>query len=251
MATYEETLRTLEEMRSRFHSGFSSSDKMKIDELYLLICGKRVKNTGCGDCYRDAFIETRLKLKSMKKLPEKPNYILKAGCIIHPQGTSKFYSLNNVTDEAAENHLAKFPHDIAMFETYPTDWESRVKARQDGTVHIPTADELKDEVEKLSKEIAEKDVRIEELEGKSASANEAFEKCKAEAQAEVADLHDKLEKKDAEIDAAVSAAKKEVTDAMNKTIAELKKEALTASDTIAKQKAEIEKLKADLDAAKK
>lgn len=265
MATYEETLKTLEEMRSRFSSGFSSSDRAKIDELYLLVCGKRVRKTGCGDCYRDAFIETRLKLKQLGNMPKKPNYILKAGVVLHKPGTSKFYTLNNVPDEAAEEWLGEFPHDISNFETYPTDWESRVKARKDGTVHVPTTDELKDEVEKLNAELAEKETAIEakdekiaEVEAELSAAKEQLEAGKNKAQEEVERLNGVIAEKEAAIEAAakekeeaVAAAKKEVTDSMNKAAAESKKELLAAKDALTKKDAEIEKLKADLAAAKK
>ena len=236
----------LEEMRSRFSSGFSYSDKAKIEELYLLVCGKRVRNTGCSDCYRDAFIEVRLKLKQLKTMPKKPNYILKAGVIIHPQGTSKYYSLNNIPEEVAEEWLGKFPADIVSFETYPQDWESRVQARKDGKVHIPTYDDLKGEVEKLNAELAQKEAEIEVMQSELDAAKKvAEESVSAE---EVEKLKAVIAEKDAVI---AAAAKKEVTDAMTKTVAETKKELLAAKDSIAQKDAEIEKLKADLAAATK
>jgi len=242
MASYEETLKTLDGMRSRFDIGFSSSDKVIIEQLYLQICGKRVRNTGCGDCYRDAYIETTAKLKKLGKMPKNPNYVLKAGAIVHPQGTSKFYSLGNIPDDVAENWLGQFPQEISKFETYPTDWESRVKARKEGTVVEPTNDELKAEIEKLNAEIEAKEAEIEQLKAEAgdksaeaieietlkndlATANEAIEKGKAEAQEEVAGL--------------------------NKSIAELKVKLADANDANEKQKAEIEKLKSELAAAKK
>ena len=86
-------------------------------------------------------------------MPKKPNYTLKAGAIIHPQGTSKFYSLANIPDDVAEEWLGKYPADINKFETYPTDWQSRVEARKEGRVAEPTVDELKAEVERLTKEL--------------------------------------------------------------------------------------------------
>jgi len=228
MASYEETLRTLEEMRSRFDSGFSSSDKEKIETLYLQICGKRVRNTGCRDCYRDAYIEIRSKLKQLGKMPKKPNYTLKAGAIIHPQGTSKFYSLANIPDDVAEEWLGKYPADINKFETYPTDWQSRVEARKEGRVAEPTVDELKAEVERLNDVVNEKDVEIEKLtievetakakaeagagddgaaameietlKADLAAANEELEKSKAEAQAEVEALNKNVDELKAEVE---------------------------------------------------
>lgn len=163
MASYEETLTILEEMRSRFESGFSSSDRLKIEQLYFDICGKRVRKSGCKDCYRDAYIETRVKLKRLGTMPKKPNYILKAGAIIHPQGTSDFYSLGNIPDEIAEKWLGEYPADINKFETYPADWESRVKARKEGTAVEPTTDELKAEIARLTAVNEAKDAEIEAL----------------------------------------------------------------------------------------
>lgn len=267
-------MRTLEEMRSRFSSGFSSSDKAKIEELYLLVCGKRVRNTGCGDCYRDAFIEVRTKLKQLKAMPKKPNYILKAGVIIHPQGTSKYYSLNNIPDDVAEEWLGQFPADITSFETYPQDWESRVLARKEGKVFIPTYDDLKGEVEKLNAELAQKETEAEALQAELTAAKEAAGK--AVSTEEVEKLNAAIAEKDAvlaekelaiserdaklaaleeakkkEIEEAVAAAKKEVTEAMTKATAETKKELLAAKDAIAQKETEIEKLKAELAAATK
>lgn len=175
MTQYEEALKVLEEMRSRYDSGFSSSDRTVITELYLAVCGKRVRNTGCGDCYRDAFIETLVKLKRTGTMPKNPNYTLKAGSVIHPHGTSKFYTLGNIPDEVAENWLGQYPSDISKFETYPTDWASRAEARKNGTAVEPTTEELKAEVERLNEVINEKDAEIEKLQSKlneSATAEE-------------------------------------------------------------------------------
>ena len=248
MLSYEETLNTLEEMRSRFDSGFSSSDKAKIEELYFLVCGKRVRNTGCRDCYRDAYIETRTTLKRLGKMPKKPNYSLKAGAIVHPQGTSKFYSLNNIPDDVAEKWLGQYPNEITKFETFPTDWESRVKARQEGTVHEPTYDELKAEIERLSGVVDAKDAEIEKQKAE-------IEQLKAEvdnsaAEMEIETLKADLATANETIEKGKQEAQEEVVN-LNKSNAELKVKLADATDLCNKQKAEIEQLKVDLEAAKK
>lgn len=263
MADYEKTLKTLEEMRSRFESGFSSSDREIIELLYLQVCNKRVRNTGCRDCYRDAYIEIRSKLKNLGTMPKKSNYVLKAGAIIHPQGTSKFYSLNNCPDDVAEELLAKYPSEISKFESFPTDWESRVKARKEGTVVEPTKDELKAEIDKLNatieareKEIeelkvaasaeSEAAIEIETLKADLAEANEKLEACKAEAQEEVKSLNK-----------TIADLKLQLTDAnaeSEKKDAELKKAADELAEAKAKdadQSAKIEALQKELEAAKK
>ena len=125
MSEYQDTMNRLEEMRSRYDDGFSSSDRQFLDRLYYSLFVKAITNTGCSDCYRDAYILCVNKLKRLKSMPKKPNYILKAGAMIHPVGTSKFYT-NPITDEVAEDWLSKYPGQIGMFAEYPEDWEERV-----------------------------------------------------------------------------------------------------------------------------
>ena len=208
-------------MRSRYDSGFSSSDKAVIETLYAQICGKRVRNSGCKDCWRDAYIETMVQLKKLGQMPKKPNYVLKAGVVLQVPGINKFYTLNNCPDEVAENYLAKFPQYINQFETYPLDYESRVKARQEGKVSVPTYDELKATAEKLAGEAEAKDGLIDTLTEQVNSlkadvedaqaeadalrqevtkATEQVEKAKAEAQKEVTDLHKEKDALKAEVE---------------------------------------------------
>ena len=248
MATYEETIKTLEEMRSRFDSGFSSSDRVKIENLYLQICGKRVRRTGCGDCYRDAFIEIRAKLKTLGTMPKNPNYTLKAGAIVHPQGTSKFYSLNNIPDDVAEEWLGKFPEEISKFETFPTDWQSRVQARKEGKVAEPTKDELKDEVERLNKLIEEKDVEIEKLNAEIEQVKSAGDD--GAAAMEIETLKADLEEAKANVEKGKKEAQEEVAE-LNKSIAELKVKLADANAAVEAKDNAIKKLEEELEAAKK
>lgn len=229
--SYEVAMSQLEEMRSRFDSGFSSSDKAVIETLYSEICGKRVRNTGCKDCWRDAYIEVRRKLKILGTMPKKPNYVLKAGVVLQEPGVNKFYTLGNCPDEVAERYLAKFPQFINQFETYPLDYESRVKARLEGTVVAPTYDELKAIADKLSGEAEAKEGFIntlteqvntqkadleaaqeeaDALRQEVVNANEQLDKCKAEAQKEVANLN----KENADLKAEVERLTKELEKAL-------------------------------------
>ena len=114
-------------MRDRAETnGFSSSDKSHIESLYREICGKAVRNTGCNDCYKDAYIETYLTLKRNGKMPNKPNYILKAGVVISKFGSNKFYGLSNCPDDVAEDYIRKDESRINLFESFPKDWHDRV-----------------------------------------------------------------------------------------------------------------------------
>ena len=113
-------------MKSRFDSGFSSTDRAFIDRLHIFLFAKRVHNTGCSDCWRDAYIEVVAKLKKDQRMPQEPNYILKNGAVLHPYGTSKFYTNPLPSDDVAEEYLSKFPQSINLFAKFPYDWEKRV-----------------------------------------------------------------------------------------------------------------------------
>lgn len=167
----------LSEMKSRFQSGFSSSDRLLLDSLHRLLFGKEITNTGCSDCYRDAYVIIVNHLKKSKTMPEKPNYVLKAGALIHPAGTSSFY-VNPIPDEVAEEHLSKYPSEVNKFAHLPTDWEDRVavhKARKLAQAE-KKAEEAKNEVPATSAEDAEK---IKALEAQLAEAQEAVKKSDA------------------------------------------------------------------------
>lgn len=170
MEEYDVIMSRLTEMRSRFDSGFSSSDRNYIEQLYRTVLGKVVRRSGCADCYRDAFLETFTYLKRLGTMPTKPNYVLKAGVIVHPTGTNKFYANANIPDEVAEQRLAEYPESISDFLSYPIDWEARVEARKNGEESAPTELEAvqaayKDAVESGNKALAELAAKKEELEG--------------------------------------------------------------------------------------
>lgn len=192
MTEYEQTMNVIEEMRSRFDSGFSSSDKETIVSLYQSVCGKKVRNTRCGDCYRDAFVEIRAKLKKLGTMPKQPNYVLKAGVLFHPAGTSDFYVLDKITDEIAEKELAKNPDFINKFQIFPSDYLERVKARTEGNPY-----EEADSVASLKKQVAL-------LKGQLAEASNQL----TEAKAKIADLEASTDKEET-----VAASETETTNA--------------------------------------
>ena len=162
-------MKTLERMRSRFDSGFSSSDRSFIESLYVSLLGKKVRRSGCGDCYRDAYIEIYSHLKRLGRMPKKSNYVLKAGIIVHPAGTNKFYANSNIPDEVAEERLAKFPATISEYASYPADYLARVEARKKGKaiddVDVDTLrasyKALKEEHEKTLDELSQAKAKLE------------------------------------------------------------------------------------------
>lgn len=103
-------------------------------------------------------------------MPTKPNYVLKAGVVVHPNGTNQFYANANIPDEVAEKRLAEYPESISDFLSFPSDWKARAEARKNGEVAAPTDLEAaqkayKEAVESGNKTLAELETKKEELEG--------------------------------------------------------------------------------------
>lgn len=122
---YQEALFMVDDLKTRFDAGFSSSDKESISELYREVLRKELKRMNCNDCYRDALIEVYNYLKTEKKMKEKCAYSLLAGFIIQDFENGKMYTNANLTDEVAEGYLKRFPKQIQMFAKFPDDWEER------------------------------------------------------------------------------------------------------------------------------
>lgn len=121
-----ETMQRLKEMESRYDDGFSVLDRSYLDSLYFSLFGKEITNKGCGDCYRDAYMEICIKLKKSKAMPKKSDFVLKAGAIITFFGERQCYSNANITDEAALRFLALNPRNESLFEKLPADWKERI-----------------------------------------------------------------------------------------------------------------------------
>lgn len=158
MLEYSKTMTLLDEMKPHYDDGFTSSERSVIENLYNKVCGKPIHRSGCSDCYRDAYIEIVTTLKKLGKMPTTPNYVLKAGALLHEFGSSNFYTLNNCPDEFAEKWLATHPADIVLFERTPSDWEEKVKKKKvelglitaDEPVDISEAQKIIDEATKVN-----------------------------------------------------------------------------------------------------
>lgn len=121
---FEDIMSELADMKSHFDSGFSSSERTRIEYLYYNILGKRIVNLTCGDCYRDAFLETYNYLSMTKQLPVR-NYKLKNGEYLHKFGSSEYY-FNPIDDTVAETFLKENPELIELFSEFPEDWNLRI-----------------------------------------------------------------------------------------------------------------------------
>lgn len=135
---YNEIIKTLQEMESRYADGFSTLDRAFLDKVYYDLFGREITNRGCSDCYRDAYMEIKIKLKKNKAMPKKSDYMLKAGAVISFFGHSKAYTSANLTNEVAEKYLAMNPANSKLFAELPDDWKARVAAYAERTAD-PTA----------------------------------------------------------------------------------------------------------------
>lgn len=124
----QEVVSKLEVLRG--HTALSTSNKSEIELMYRQVLNKEFVKTSCNDCYHDAIIEMYLYLKRTGNMKQKSNYTLKNGVLLQAEfGSNTMYTNANLTDEVAENYLAKNPKGEILFASLPTDWEDRVKKR--------------------------------------------------------------------------------------------------------------------------
>lgn len=125
--TYEEAVNISMELRTRFDTPFSTSDKQRIEQLYEAVFLERMKPTSCQNCYHDALIRIYTYLKREGKMRENCNYRLRAGFIIHCPNfrRGKIYTNYNLTDEVAEEYLAMFPQNANLCERITPKLEGR------------------------------------------------------------------------------------------------------------------------------
>lgn len=225
MLTYSEVMSRLSEMKSRFDDGFSSSDRLFLQETSIAVLGRPVRNTACRDCYRDAYLEIIHKLKKQGKMPKEKTFILRAGVLLHFAGES--YVNDNITDTIAMDALIDNIGRRDLFQKVPDNLDEvlaarkAVKAEQKEAVDSTNKEDLLKQVEGLkavNKELSEK------MEG----AEKTFEQLNQEKealQAQVKDAEEALAKKDEEI-----AKKDEAIAAKDAEIAALKEAAAKAAE---------------------
>ena len=210
MLTYSGVMDRLAEMRSRFDDGFSSSDRLFLQEASIAVLGRPVRNTACRDCYRDAYLEIINKLKKQGKMPKEKLFILRAGVLLHFAGES--YVNDNLTDVIAMDALNDNIGRLDLFQKVPDNLDEVLAARKAVKSEQKTAadeiskEELLKQVEGLkavNKELSEK------MEGAEKTFNQLnLEKEALQAQVKAAD--ETIAKKDADIaarDAEIAALK--------------------------------------------
>ena len=124
---YQEAMTQLTRLRSLIAAGgddsvYSPEDRRIIEEIHLEEFGKKVRDCGCNDRYRDAVIELYRKLKRLQTMAKDQKYVLRPGIIIWI-GTEA-YSRHNLTDQVARAYLKKHPEDRKKFERLPEDYKT-------------------------------------------------------------------------------------------------------------------------------
>lgn len=153
-------LEKIEEVKVRFDqtNELSSSDKSFIESIYERVLSKRFNNRGCGQCYRDAFIEIYVQVKK-NGIKDMGNFVMKREVVRTIDGI--VYSRNNITDEAAIKLLKTYPQRIDDFESYPKNWEELIAGKAKET-KVNTEPKKKAGAKKASDKTSEKQEKSEE-----------------------------------------------------------------------------------------
>jgi len=127
-----ETIEAVTGLKARFNQPYSSADRELIKELYHVILGKTLRNTGCQNCYHDAVIELALFVRNATK---KEMATLKAGAIIACPTFhgGQIYTNSNLTDEVAREYLAAFPKRSDLFSILPPKQKRAKKVSNEET----------------------------------------------------------------------------------------------------------------------
>lgn len=209
-------MRRLSEMRGRFDEGFSSSDRLFIQEMSIAVLHHPVRNTSCKDCYRDAYLEIIHKLKKTGTMPkEVKKFYLRAGVLLHFAGG--MYVNENLTDEIAMDSIIENSKRIDLFQKTPDNLEEVLAARKALREKEKPADvskedlarqlegvksinaELNAKLEGAEKTIGYQNEKIAAMEAELKETKDFLERSKKECQEEIGRLKDEIASKDAKI----------------------------------------------------
>lgn len=98
--------------------------KARLEALYKRVYHRRL-NTGCTNCWIDAFVQLRrTNIETLKNMAKR-QFELRAGALLIDvvnHDNAKMASHHNLTDELACYHLRTCPGYITKFSHYPEDW---------------------------------------------------------------------------------------------------------------------------------
>lgn len=233
MLSYIEVMERLSEMRDRFDAGFSSSDRLFINDMSVVVLSKCVRNTACGDCYRDAFLEIYHKLKMLGTMPKEKKFVLRAGVLLHFNG--KMYVNENLTDDIAVAAISDNMGRKDLFQKFPDNLDELIAANRamvakEAETEEADKEELRKQVAGLKSENERLSKELEESKSAWEGYNKEMEKLRSLLQAE-SDKVTALEKSLAEKSADVPADTEKPLTASEQSAAEVKTEKKTTAKT--------------------
>lgn len=102
--------------------------KARLEALYKRVYHRRL-NTGCTNCWIDAFVQLRrTNIETLKNMAKR-QFELRAGALLIDvvnHDNAKMASHHNLTDELACYHLRTCPGHITKFSRYPKNWREVV-----------------------------------------------------------------------------------------------------------------------------
>lgn len=139
--------------------------KARLEALYKRVYHRRL-NTGCTNCWIDAFVQLRrTNIETLKNMAKR-QFELRAGALLIDvvnHDNAKMASHHNLTDELACYHLRTCPGYITKFSRYPEDW--RVVVGLDKKPATP-----EEEYERLAAKLKSEEARLEKAQQSGDSA---------------------------------------------------------------------------------
>ena len=220
-------------MRDRFDAGFSSSDRLFINDMSVVVLSKCVRNSSCSDCYRDAFLEIYHKLKMLGTMPKEKKFVLRAGVLLHFNG--KMYVNENLTDDIAVAAISDNVGRKDLFQKFPDNLDELIAANRamiakEAETEEADKEELRKQVAGLKSENERLSKELEESKSAWEGYNKEMEKLRSLLQAE-SDKVTALEKSLAEKSADVSADTEKPLTESEQSAAEVKTEKKTTAKT--------------------
>ena len=221
-------------MRDRFDAGFSSSDRLFINDMSVVVLSKCVRNSSCSDCYRDAYLEIYHKLKMLGTMPKEKKFVLRAGVLLHFNG--KMYVNENLTDDIAVAAISDNVGRKDLFQKFPDNLDELIAANRamvakEAETEEADKEELRKQVAGLKSENERLNNELEEARAAWDEYNKEMENLRSLLQAESEKVK-ALEKSLAEKSADVPADTEKPADAPSEqSAAEVKTEKKTTAKT--------------------
>lgn len=128
-------------------------------------CFHKHLNTGCSNCWLDAFVMLRRLTKQTFEDMKNRLFELKAGALLVDVingDNAKMATHHNLTDELALYHLRTNPKSIRLFSKYPENWQELAEAEAEAEPQptneaepAPTEEEAPAPAEEAEVEVAE------------------------------------------------------------------------------------------------